>query len=192
MKLLHITIMLGLVILLSTCSNDSEKKNDYLIRVNDYTITSEEINSLLKFETKLNSNFDISTDTRTAFTKNLIQTQLLIQEAEKRHLDQKENFRKTIQRYWESTLIRNLLEEEGQRLRKTTVVSQEELKAYYQQNKNFLGQKSLQELRPKLSQRLEDEKVSERLAKWIEELQSNAIIEIHDPKLAAKVKRKLD
>jgi hypothetical protein len=187
MKLRCIAIMLGTLFLFGGCSSDSEQEDQFLVRVNSFGITNAEVNVLLKFETTLDSSFHLSEDVRANFINNFIQTQLLIQEASKRKLDQREGFRQTIQRYWESTLIRDLLEEKGRQLRKTTIVSKEEVETYYRLNKNILENKSLEELWPQLTKQLEDKKVTLFLQKWIEELRAGASIEINDPDLAAKV-----
>jgi len=179
--------MLGTLFLLGGCSSDLEQEDQFLVRVNSFGITNAEVNALLKFETTLDASSHLSEDTRADFINNLIQTQLLIQEASKRKLDQREGFRQTIQRYWESTLIRDLLEEKGRQLRKTTIVTKEEVEAYYRLNKHILENGSIEELWPQLTKQLEDKKVTLLLQKWIEELRAEASIEINDPDLAAKV-----
>lgn len=176
-----------LCFLLSGCTESSEDKTEYLLRVNYYTITNEEVDSSLKLEAELDSNFYLSEDTRTEYLKGLIQSQVLIQEAKKQKLDQRELFRQTIQRYWESTLIRDLLADKGEQLRKTTLVTEEEVEVYYQDNKVFLPEGTLEELRQELVTKLTDQKVNARLAAWIEELKASATIEIKDPELASRI-----
>ena len=187
-RLLTFFLVSGL--LLVSCSGDPAEKKGHILKVNAYTISSDEVDSRLKFEAELNSNFYVTEDTRAEFVRNLIQSQLLIQEAKKQKLDQREVFRQTIQRYWESTLIRDLLAEKGAQLRKTTVVTQEEVKEYYNKNKEFLGTGTFEELQPQLAKKIEDQKVSARLASWIEDLKNGAVIEIKDPGLATRVNPK--
>jgi len=45
-----------------------------------------------------------------------IKKQILIQEAQRQGLDRKKSFMKTIERYWEQTLIKELLNEEFKRI----------------------------------------------------------------------------
>ncbi len=189
---LKLCVFMGAIFVLSGCSGESTDNKEYLVRVNDFHISTDEVDRLLKLEIQLDSTFYLSEDTRTAFVEQLVQTQLLIQEARKRKLDERENFRQTIQRYWESTLIRDLLAEEGEQIRKTTVVTQEEVEAYFLKNKDFLGEGTLQQLSPELSKKIEEKKVTDRLEKWIAELKSAAIIDITDQKLAVQVNRKND
>lgn len=190
MKLQVFRTFLALFFILSGCSRDATDIKEELLRVNDYTISRDEVASRLKFETELNSNFYLSQDSRTEFVKDLIQSQLLIQEAKRQKFDQSEKFRQTIQRYWESTLIRDLLAEKGAQLRKATVVTKEEVENYYQANREFLPEAASEELQKELAKKIEDQKVSERLAAWIDELKAGAKIDINDPELAAKVNGK--
>jgi hypothetical protein len=187
-----IAAVITISVWLTGCSGDSPADKPYLVRVNDYRICAEDINSLLKFEAELDSNFYISEDTRTEFIQDLIQSQLLIQEAKKRKLDQRENFRRTIQQYWESTLIRDLLAEKGAQLRASTVVSQAEIDEYYRNNTENPGEDAKEKLKPEIAKLLEDQKTTARLKEWIEELQTEADIEINNPEQAAKVQPKSD
>ena len=187
-----IAAVITISVWLTGCSGDSPADKPYLVRVNDYRICAEDINSLLKFEAELDSNFYISEDTRTEFIQDLIQSQLLIQEAKKRKLDQRENFRRTIQQYWESTLIRDLLAEKGAQLRASTVVSQAEIDEYYRNNTENPEEDAKEKLKPEIAKLLEDQKTTTRLKEWIEELQTEADIEINNPEQAAKVQPKSD
>lgn len=187
-----IAAVITISVWLTGCSGDSPADKPYLVRVNDYRICAEDINSLLKFEAELDSNFYISEDTRTEFIQDLIQSQLLIQEAKKRKLDQRENFRRTIQQYWESTLIRDLLAEKGAQLRASTVVSQAEIDEYYRNNTENPEEDAKEKLKPEIAKLLEDQKTTARLKEWIEELQTEADIEINNPEQAAKVQPKSD
>lgn len=186
MQLRFVITFCCICVMLSGCTGDSQEKEDYLLRVNDFAISKDEIESRLKFEAELDSNFYPSKDTRVELVNALIQSQLLIQEAKKQNFDQREAFRQSIQLYWESTLIRDLLAEKGEQLRRSTVVNQEEIEAYYQENKEFLPEGTLEELKPELVKNIEAKKVNARLAAWIEDLKAGATIEIRDPELTAR------
>jgi hypothetical protein len=181
-----VLITVFLPVLLVSCSGESGKEGDYLVRVNDYRISQGDVDALLKLEAELDSNFYVSQDTRGEFIRDLIETQLLIQEAKKLKLDSHEQFRQTIQRYWESTLIRDLIAEKSQKIRATTVVSREEIEAYYQEHQASLGG-SLDEHAAELASQIEERKVTAAIAAWITELRDQANIEIRDPQLAAKL-----
>lgn len=188
MKYECLAIIVCFFFMLPGCSSDSEQQEPYLIRVNDYKISGSDVDALLKFEITLGSGLYASKKDRTGFIKNLIQTQLLLQEARNRKLDRREQFRQSIQRYWESTLIRDLLEEKGRQLRKTTIVSDDEVENFYNSSKEMQARGSLVESRTELVKLIEDKKVTERLQNWIEELRAKADIEITDPELFREIK----
>jgi hypothetical protein len=183
-----IVVIACFVILSKGCTDDdTNKKDDVFLCVNQYSIGKEEVACRLKNEEELNSNFYATKDTQTEFIKDLIQSQLLIQEAKKQRFDQREHFRETIQRYWESTLIRDLLAEKGEHFKQTTVVTEEEVQAYFKTNRERYPDQTFEELQKTLADNLLADKINKRLANWIEELKVEAKIIINDPEMAAAI-----
>lgn len=170
------------------CSSESEGDNDDFLQVDTFKMSEEEFNSQLKFETQVDSSFHLSEKTRAEFMKDLIQTQLLIQEAKKLKRDEREKFRKTIERYWESTLIRDLINQKGDEIQSHTVVSEEEVTDYYNINKDNLEKQSLSEQLPELRKKVEDEKVARKLKNWISGLKNSTKVTIKDQKLLGEMK----
>lgn len=189
MRKIYAILIFGMVLMLTGCLDDSPRDNQFLVRVNNYKINSGDIDKLFKFEVETGWNFHTANATKADFVRNLVQTQLLIQEAKKRELDQSEIFRQTIQRYWESTLMRDLLAEKEEQLRKKTHVSEEELKEYYQNNKVVFKDKTFDKVRAELLNLLEDQAVTAGLERWIKDLENAADIEIKDAELALKIQR---
>lgn len=188
MRFAVVICCLGLLVSVPGCSQDQRKmEEEYLIRVNNFQISRDAVNAQLKIEAELDSNFYRSDDVSTEFVRDLIQKQLLIQEAKKQKLDEEEKFRQTIQRHWEATLIRDLLEKKGEEFRKTTVITPAEIETYYQENKDFLGGGDYDSMKIRLVKNIEDKKVAAKLAAWIESLKQEADIEIKDADLAAKI-----
>jgi len=188
MRFTVVICFLVLMLIIPGCSQEQGKKEkEYLIKVNNFQIGRDAVNAQLKIEAELDSNFYQSSDVTTEFVRDLIQKQLLIQEAKKQKLDEQEKFRQTIQRHWESTLIRDLLEKKGEEFRKTTVITPAEIEEYYKKNKEFLGDCDFESLKMQLVKKLEDKQVAEKLANWIETLKKEAVIDIKDTELAAKI-----
>lgn len=163
-----------------SCSSDKSKDPEYLARVNGFTLKQDAFDAQLKFETEVDEDFTLSRENRAKFLENLIQTQLLIQEAKKQKLDEREAFRQTIERYWQSTLIRDLLAQKGEELKKTTVVTEEESAAYYSKNKEMFGDTPFEKVKEKIRTGIEEEKVAAKLKAWIEGLRKTADIDIRD------------
>lgn len=187
-KFLFLTTVLLCGVFVASCSEENAKSEEHLLKVNDYTLTESSFNTMLKFELDADRSFDLSGDTRVSFLNDLIRKQLLIQEAQQYNLDREEKFRKTIQRYWESTLIRNLLNKKGTQFREETAVTAEQVRGYFEENKDDFGGQSFDDVNEEIVELIEQEKVGLKMAKWIDSLVDDANIDISDPELSKKVK----
>ncbi len=143
---------------------------------------------MLKFELDADRNFDLSGDTRVTFLNDIIRKQLLIQEAQKAQLDREEGFRQTIQRYWEATLIRDLLTKKSEQFKSETAVTPEEIVAYFKDNKESFDGQELEAVQEDILAELEHERIGAMMEQWIEELVSNASVKVSDPELEKKLK----
>ena len=170
-------------IFLGGCTNERAEKKEVIAQINNYKLTRQEFEAQLIEELTIESDFKLTKEAKTAFVEQLIRKELLIQEAKKLGMDRKKKFIKTIERYWEATLVRDLMELKGDEFDKGTYVSEEEIDARYQEMKKTEGELlSLEEIREKITKKLKDRKKREKLKQWINNLRENAKIEI-DQKL---------
>jgi len=161
------------------CSLDSEKEGTTLCRINNYNLTLAEFERQLRAEQELDPEFKWTRGARAAFLEELIRKELLIQEAKKFKLDAREKFLRTIERYWEMTLIRDLIELKGKEAAKSTNIDGEAITARYDEMKK--ERPSLPELsvvRDSIQKELMDEQKNQMLAEWMTELRGNAQVEI--------------
>jgi hypothetical protein len=87
---------------------------------------------------------------------------------------------RTIERYWESTLIRDLMEMEGRVIEKRTVVSEEEIQMKYNEMKEREENlPPLESIRDKISKRILEDKKSKNLEEWVNQLKKKATIKIN-------------
>ncbi|MFN3480952.1 MAG: SurA N-terminal domain-containing protein [Thermodesulfovibrionales bacterium] len=95
------------------------------VRINDRIITTEE------FERQYSEaiSFYKQEKSKKDFLEDLITKELLLQEAKRRGLDLKPDFRRSIQSYYEQTLLKNLAQEKMSEIRVS--VTEEELRSYY-------------------------------------------------------------
>ena len=175
--------LVALILCVAACSGERHEPADTLVKVNDFTVNRDEFNQLLKFEAEVNPAFQLSQEGRGKFLSQLIEKQLLIQEARARKLDEQEMFRQTIQRYWESTLIRDILNSQGAAIRHGTVVTEEEITTWYQAHKRDLPDRPLAEQRNDIRRAVEDEKVDAAMRQWLDGLRAKAKVTIADPEL---------
>ena len=90
-------------------------------RVNEYKMTADDLKEDIE-------NSPYSADEKKDINEFLdfsIRKQVLIQEAQKLGLDRQRPFMKTIERYWEQTLIRELLKKKMQEISKTVPKSEQ-------------------------------------------------------------------
>ena len=168
-----------LIFFLTGCGSDIlPGKKDIVIQVNDSKISLEEFNDLLKFEAYADPELELTRESRDRFIDYLVHKELMIQNAALLKLDRKPEFVRTIEKYWESTLIRNLLDLKSEELKKKVLITDEAIEQYYAQNKDeFEG--SLAEVKEAIKKNLESEKLQEKMEEWTQGLKKAADIRIN-------------
>ena len=170
-------VAMGLILCLFSCSQDKSGQDLILAKINDYALTLNEFNTQLKEELEYDKEFKLNHDAKKTFLDQIIIKELLIQEAKRRQLDREDKFIRAIERYWEATLIRDLMAMEGQSIEKRTVVSQEEIEARYDALlKSDPNQPPLASLQDQIAQEILNEKKQRSLEEWISRLKTNAKI----------------
>ena len=181
-----IFFLLLLPISFSACSNGEREKGETLVKINDYDLSLLEFQQQLARELNFNEDLKLTPEVKTAFLEQLIQEELLIQEARKLKLDRKEKFTRAIERYWKSTLIRDLLERKSEEISQTIVVPQTEIEAFYEQlKKESETPPPLAEIQDEIITELKEKKMSEKLKEWLTRVEKKADITI-DQKLLLK------
>lgn len=176
-----VTLMLFLpVFFFSGCSQGSSpEKEDLVLRVNESAFTREEFNNLMEFEAYADPEMGLTEHNRKQFINYLIRKELLIEEAVGMKLDQKEDFVRTIEKYWESTLIRNLLDRKTKKLKEKILITDEEAKSRYEKNPDMYHE-PFKEAKSRVRKDIESERVNGKLEQWIEELRKKADIWISE------------
>ncbi len=163
------------------CSNGSHQDHKVIAKVNDYDLTLNEFQYQLASELELEKDFKLTKTAKREFLEQLIRKELLIQEAKKLKLDTKEEFRRAIEKYWESTLIKNLLELKSREISKRCIVSEEEIQDRYKRmKKENPNLPALEQIRDKILETLREEKKTRLLDQWISELRNKANVKIDE------------
>jgi peptidyl-prolyl cis-trans isomerase C len=174
-------VAVGLILCLFSCSQDKSGQDLILARINDYALTLNEFNTQLKEELEYDKDFKLNHGARKTFLDQIITKELLIQEAKRRQLDREDKFIRAIERYWEATLIRDLMAMEGQAIEKRTVVSQEEIEARYGALlKSDPNHPPLASLQDQIAQEIINEKKQRSLEEWIGRLKTQAKISVNE------------
>ena len=181
-----ILVILALSMSFFCCAQEETGKGEVLASINDYKLMLKEFEDQLVSELELEKDFKLTKEAKKEFLDQLIRKEILIQEAKKLDLDRKEKFINAIQRYWEATLIKNLMELKGEELSQRAYVSQEEIEARYNEMKESQGNlPPLEKIQEKIAEKLMEQKKREKLMEWIDNLRKNAKVEI-DQKLLFK------
>ena len=118
-------ILLGVLSFILTGCGKQDSESLILATIGDYNMTIEDFK-----EEVTHSPYAIQNISDKKYLLELaIRKQVLIQEAQKQGLDRNKSFMKTIERYWEQTLIRDLLTKEAQKIQEKglTKVQQEKI-----------------------------------------------------------------
>jgi hypothetical protein len=163
------------------CTRESGEKSEVLARINDFNLTLPEFQRQLASEVEMDKDFKVTRDAKKAFLKQLIRKEILIQEARRLKLDTKEEFRRAIERYWESTLIKDLIELKAKDIAGKTYISEEEIAARYKALRAADRTiRPLKDMREEIVKRLKDKKKTELLEAWISNLRKKAHIEVNE------------
>jgi len=160
-------------------------KNDIVLQINNSKISLTEFNELIKAESYADPEMDLTTDTRDQFINYLVRKELLIQEAAKLKLDSKAEFVQTIERYWEATLIRNLLDLKCAELKKEILITDGEIDAYYLKNKAHFIQ-PIEAEKEGIKCLLESKELEIKLEKWIKSLRDSADVNVNKSLLSGQ------
>ena len=154
-------------------SPESIPKEDIALEVNGNIITIEEFTALIKLENSVNPEFHLIPDKQKEFVDYLIRRELLIHEASRLKLDREKDFLRTIERYWESTLIRNLMARKTDELKKRILILDTDIQAYYNASKTETTP-PLDTIKDEIRNQLLMEQVNLLIVKWEQNLIQSA------------------
>ncbi|MGD9971548.1 MAG: SurA N-terminal domain-containing protein [Desulfatirhabdiaceae bacterium] len=167
------------LMILGCTSGPSEDKNTLAV-VNAYQISASEFQRLFAEDAKTDPEMRVTDQAKQDYLNEIIQKEVLIQEAKRLKFDQKPKFIRTIERYWEATLIRDLMEAKSQEIETRVIVSQEDIQRQYARMKNDNPDlPPLTEIETELTTRIREEKKTAMFQNWIEELKQQANIQVN-------------
>jgi len=142
---------------LTACGRKKEDSARIIATINNCKITVDDFNFESREVLHIGKLLGEVPITKEDVLDTLILKELLLQEAQKENLDKDKNFMKTIELYWEQTLLRNLLAKKSQGAEKGITVYEDEIIGYYNKMKNKIKAKVLV---------LADEKSARRLLNY--------------------------
>ena len=177
----HYLLVFLFLVSLFSCGQDRRKESEIICRVNEYNLPVEDFQRQLAEEVEMERTFKVTQEAKEEFLEGLIRKELLIQEAKRLKLDRKEKFVKAIERYWEATLIRDLMDMKCEEIDKRVYISEEETEARYKEMKKLHDRLSnLSEMRDQIREELKEENETRMLEEWVKGLREKANIEINE------------
>jgi len=179
MKILSFLCCCISVVVLVSCSGDAPEGRKVLARVNDYEISVDDFQTQLAQEKEFEKDFKLTDAIKRQFLDDLIRKEVLVQEAKRMDLDRQRDFMKTIERYWESTLVRNLIARKSSEIDKKILVSEEEIEQRFRRMQKQNGDlPSLKGVHDVLERKIREAKKSAALQDWMDSLYEKADVEI--------------
>lgn len=180
-----IWILLFLTVFFAGCADEKPPRNSRVIaEINGFILTRNEFESKLARELAYNRQYKATDEAKTEFLESLIKKEVLIQEAVRQGMDKETLFTEAIERYWEATLIKNLMESRMRVLRETVIVSENEIKKRYQSLKmQNPALPPLVEIESDISAQVKEEKLTAAVEHWVTGLKQSADIKINPSNL---------
>lgn len=172
-------LLFFLLLTFGSCGEKPLEDQPILADINGFRLTLDEFQTRLAEEMEYDPDYKLEKEAKKEFLENIIKKELLIQEAKRLNLDKEEVFIRAIERYWEATLIKDLLELKGREISKKILISQEEIKAGYDamsMEDNELP--PLSEMEEQIVNSLKEKKKTMKLKEWIESLRKESSVDI--------------
>lgn len=167
-----------------SCSERPSHEEKPLAQVNDFVITQADFIRELSASARLRDDIGVSQTDREECLNTRIRKELLIQAAISQGLDKEDEFRQAIEKFWEQTLITELLRRESVRLEREVIVTKEELEDQYREMaRNDPGTPPFGELVRTIEKNIRETKKTKAMEAWVDRLWKNAKITVHEENL---------
>ncbi|MGE5279316.1 MAG: SurA N-terminal domain-containing protein [Deltaproteobacteria bacterium] len=187
MKRQTVVFLLGILALGAGC--DRRPAPDVLARVNNYTITRAEFerefqDSRYARPKAANGKADIP-QARREFLDNLVNRKLMLQDAQARGMDKDPAFLRSVEKFWEQSLLKVYLETEADAVAGIKVDEAAVRKAYDEMPAEARADRSFEQLAPQIRWQLTRVRQADALNAWIAGLRRGARIQIDEASLNA-------
>lgn len=154
------------------CAQEKQKK--IILRVNNFKMTAEELEEEIK-----EAGIPDSPQARQKFLEDLINRKLILQEAERLGLDKEREFLKAIERFWEQSLLKVMIDRESKEIANQISVDDREIeKCYNEMFQQGAVKESLPESYNQIKWQVLRNKQTQALNAWIEGLRKKAKVEV--------------
>lgn len=174
----YIFLFLITVSFLTGCEPKEEKK-PVAISIGDIEISADEFNEAYAKSYLVPSESPL---TKEEYLDTFIKRRILLREAERHGLDRDEAFLKSVETFWQQSLLALVIKRQLREMSVTVDVAEEEIKKYYEEHKESFEGKTYEQKRERIKYKLMRDKQQRTLEAWINKLRNNADIKV-DKKL---------
>ncbi|MBI3582871.1 MAG: SurA N-terminal domain-containing protein [Nitrospinae bacterium] len=182
MKLNSRVFILFFILFITSCGKDKQKL-EAIATVNDAPILLKEFQKEISIQSRRNPSFKITSQTLENHLDTTIEKKLMIQEAMKMGLSEREQFVETIKTFWEQTLIRELIDVKSKEWADRIFVTEDEIQKQYQRMEYTTPIPQLKDVYNEIKSALLEQKRQKAMEDWFDGVKKSAIIEINTPLL---------
>lgn len=176
--LVLLTLSTSLIIL--GCSKEYTGDEDFIATVNKEPIKLKDFQRELAIRSKQNPAYKITPQAIDEQLNTIIDRRLMIQEAMKSGLANSDDFVRTIQTFWEQTLIRELIEAKNHEWEDRLFVTEQEINEYYEHiSKEVADLPPLEKIHDQIKHDILEEKKTNVLDEWLTGVRLKADIDIN-------------
>ena len=187
-RVLFAILSVLLIPVFTSCGGQRQHK-DAVATVNGAAVPLQEFQKELAIYASRNPDFKLNAESVEEHLNMFIDKQLMIQEATKMGLAEDERFLETIKRFWEQTLIRELIDAKSREWSGRLFVTEDEILGYYQEIKPGLTPKPLlKDVRDEIRSSILEQKKQKAMEEWLREVRKGASIKIDAKRLSESYK----
>lgn len=154
------------------------KEKIIVAKVNNYEITKEEFEQ--EFKDSVYSRQD-TLQSRKEFLDNLINRKLILQDAQKKGLDKNNDFLKTVEKFWEQSLLKIALDKKTKELAGSASVSDKDIEeAYSKMPADVKADKPYENMYTQIKWELTRFKESQQVNDWVSGLRKKAAVTVNN------------
>lgn len=169
-------LLIILALFIYGCANPDKNKL-VLLEIGNYELTKSEFEEEFR-----NSSYgaDDTLESRRDFLNNLINQKLILEDAQKKNLDKEKSFLKSVEKFWEQSLLRIALDKKTKEIADSVSVKEKNIKDIYEKLvKSGKTAKSYEEMREQIKWELISIYSQIYMDDWIAQLRRNARIKVN-------------
>lgn len=183
MTVKHLLSVIFCLALVGCGKAEPPKKN--IAVVNDYVITLDEFE--LGFTQSAYAAREDMAKARRDYLDSLINQKLILQDAQKKNIDKDKEFLKSIERFWEQSLLTIAVGTKAKEINGSLQVPEDQIRKLYDQMvKEGLTAKSYEEMYPQIKWQAAKQFEAQMLSGWMDGLRHSAKVKVNESLLKAE------